>query len=251
MYRRLNVRLAMAAALLALMTEAASAAPLTFLGQDTGLGEGTRLPSHPNADAARASFLSSLVGVGTEDLESFANGTGAPLLVDFGAAGTATLNGSGEISNVPAGTNGVGRYPISGNQYWEGTNAFSITFSAPQAAFGFYGIDIGDFSGQVTLTLTNGGVEVVNIGNATNVPGGGVLYYGIIVDAGSEFTSVAFGNTASGTDFFGFDDFTIGTREQVIEPVPEPSTMALWLTGSVLGVAARVRYGRKSAARVS
>ncbi len=60
------------------------AVPVTFFGEDTGLGEGTRLLSTPNSDAARASFFTNLTGVGTEDFEGFADGTGSPLIADFG-----------------------------------------------------------------------------------------------------------------------------------------------------------------------
>jgi hypothetical protein len=120
------------------------------------LGTPTReLSIRPNADGTQAAFLANLVGVGTETFEGFADGSDAPLAVTFPGAGTATLLGSGFIDNVPSGTNGVGRFPISGNQYWDSSFSFSINFSAPVAAFGFYGVDIGDFSGHLTLTLAN------------------------------------------------------------------------------------------------
>lgn len=204
----------------------AGAAPLIFFGEDLGLGEGVRLASHPNADAAQAAFLANLVGVGTEDFEGFAAGTPAPLAIAFPGAGTATLSGGGAVANVPVGTNGVGRYPISGNQYWETGTAFAITFDQPVAAFGFYGVDIGDFSGQVVLELTNGSSTLVNIGNSTSTAGGSVLYFGYI-DVDNPWIKVTFGNTAPGTDFFGFDDMTIGSVEQVVPAVPEPSTLVL------------------------
>jgi len=215
-----------------------SAAPITFFGEDLGQGENVRLAATPNADAARNAFFANLVGVGTETFEGFSAGTGAPLAVNFGAAGTATLGGSGEVASVPTGTNGVGRYPISGDNYWETGAAFTITFSDPVAAFGFYGIDIGDFGGQVTLTLAGGGAQVVNVPNTVNGRGGGVLYFGIIETL--TFTSITFGNTAGGVDFFGFDDFSIGSLEQVKIPVPA----ALGLFGIALaglGMAMRRR----------
>ncbi|RMH04982.1 MAG: hypothetical protein D6704_10215 [Nitrospirae bacterium] len=146
----------------------AQAAPLTFFGEDLGLGEGTRLPAHPNADAAQAAFLSNLVGVGTEDFESFADGTSAPLTLTFPGVGTATLMGSGNVNEVPTGTNGVGRYPISGTKYWETGSICNIEFSNPVAAFGFFGIDIRDFGGQVTLTLQNGSSTTLTIPNTIN-----------------------------------------------------------------------------------
>lgn len=215
---------------------AAEAALLTFKGEDVGLGEATRLASHPNADAARASFFSRLVGVGTENFESFANGTPGPLAISFGAAGTATLTGAGAtIVSVPSGTNGFGRYPVSGNNYWEAGANFVVNFSAPVAAFGFYGVDIGDFAGSLTLTLTGGGAQVINVGNAVNSPGGGVIYFGFIET--QTFTSIAFGNTAAGTDAFAFDDFSVGSLQQV---VPEPASVALLSIGIlVIGLTRR------------
>lgn len=220
---------ALIGASLSLVAASAYATHTVYFGEDLGLGEGTRLLSHPNADAARASFFSNLVGVGTETLELFGTGTGAPLNVTFPGFGTATLSGNGNVATVATGTNGVGRYPISGVNYWEGSGSFSILFSDPVAAFGFYGIDIGDYGGQVTATLAGGSAEVYNIPNSTNSPGGGVLYWGIISTTDT-FTQLTFGNTAAGVDYFGFDDFSVGSAEQV-HPNPEPASLALLAIG--------------------
>jgi hypothetical protein len=98
------------------------------------------------------------------------------------------------------------------------------------SAFGFFGIDIGDFDGQVTATTAGGLNQVFNVGNSLNIEGGSVLFWGV-VDPANTFTSVSFGNTGSGADVFGFDDFTVGTAEQVVDPgpnpVPEPTTVLL------------------------
>lgn len=209
----------------------ANADLMTFFGEDLGLGEGTPLAASPNADSARSSFLANLTGVGTENFESFAAGSGAPLAANFGVAGTATLNGTGFVANTPAGTtNGFGRYAKSGTQYWD-TNAgvFSIDFSAPIAAFGFYGIDVGDFNGSLTLELMGGGNMVVDVANTVGSPGGTIIYFGLIqTDPGMLISSITFGNTAPGTDVFAFDDFTIGSREQVtIIPLPGAAGMGL------------------------
>ena len=220
----------MATALLVVGSTAAQAVPIIYMGEDLGLGESTRLTSHPNADAAQSSFLSHLTGVGIEGFEGFANGAGAPLAVSFGAAGTATLNGTGSVNEVISGTNGFGRYPVHGNKYWDASGVFSLDFSAPVASFGFFGIDIGDFNGQVTATTVSGTSTLYNIGNGTNIAGGSVLYWGLI-DVHDPFTSLTFGNTAPGVDFFGFDDFTIGSVAQTDETIPEPATLALMALG--------------------
>jgi len=88
-------------------------------------------------------FFHILRTVGTEDFESFADGEEAPLEVYFGDAETATLQGTGEID-----------------------------FTEPEAAFGFYGIDVGDFSGQLTTTYEDGSPQTVTIPHTVDSPGG-------------------------------------------------------------------------------
>ena len=205
-----------------------------YYGEDLGLGESTPLATYATATAARTSFLSSLYGVGTEDFESFSAGTTNPSL-SFPGAGNATLNGGGAVASVtPGSTNGYGRYATSGSNYWETNTGFSIDFTAPIAAFGFFGIDIGDFGGQVTVTQIGGISTTYNVGNTINGSGGGVLFWGLI-DSVNLFTSIQFGSTSSGADVFGFDDMTIGSVSQVCgqfgnpacPSVPESASIAL------------------------
>jgi hypothetical protein len=212
-----------------------------FFGEDTGLGDGNGRVAHPNSDTAANNFLSQLVGVGTETFESFATGTTPPFSSTFMGAGTATFTGIGQIANVPSGDNLAGRYPISGNQYFDTESDFTITFSTEIAAFGFYGVDIGDFGGQTTLTLTHlgGPSTMVTVPNIINGPGGGVLFFGFI-DTDNPFTSVTFGDTAPGVDFFGFDDMTIGSIEQV-NPTPDSGSTLSLLGLAMVGLAV-LRY---------
>ena len=151
------------------------AIPIEFFGEDAGEGENTRLASHHESDAARDEFLSNLIGVGTEDFEGFGDGTPAPLTVNFGSAGNARLTGSGKVKKLTDPATDAGRYPISGDNYWDaGTESFSIEFLNPISAFGFYGTDIRDgwFQGQVTLTYSNTttGFPETTIGIDNSIP---------------------------------------------------------------------------------
>ncbi|MBI9092919.1 MAG: PEP-CTERM sorting domain-containing protein [Desulfobacterium sp.] len=216
----------------------ANATAITFLGEDLYGGR-------VNADAANASFMSVLTGVGTEDFESFAYRSTAPIDLDFGVSGTATLSGNGRIKNGDS----AGRWATSGSKYWETNQNFNITFTEAVSAFGFYGTDIGDFGGEVILTYTNGSTTTLGIGNTTGARDGSVLYFGFYEDdQDMAFDFISFSNT-NGSDWFGFDDMTIGTFTQIaqISQTPEPATILLMGIG-LLGVASysRKRINKKS-----
>jgi len=209
-----------------------------FFGEDLNNSAAVPLASTPNSSAAQASFLSHLIGVGIETFEAPDNtaGQSAPLSLNFPGAGTATLSGGNGVivAVTPGSTNGAGRYSIpsaSSSQFWEvqagGGGNFSVTFSSPVAAFGFNGIDIGDFGGQLSLGLSNGDTLIVNntIGSGGSTDGS-VLYYGFIAQgAGEQFSSVMFNTTTGEGDIFAFDNLTVGSLRQVT--IPEPATIAL------------------------
>ncbi|MGC9503040.1 PEP-CTERM sorting domain-containing protein [Baaleninema sp.] len=237
-----------------------------FFGEDLNQSATQPLTEYRNALQAETDFLSNLVGVGTETFEGFPVATPDPITLDFGEAGTATLNGQGIMNAVVEGeTNGYGRYGISKTNYWE-TNAagnnFVVEFSQAVAAFGFYGVDLGDFGGELmlNLTLANGGETLIAVPNTVGSYGstdGSVLYFGAIADSADElFTSLSFNMTAPGTgifsDIFAFDNMTVGSLSQVkqessgdvtdvaseptppTQDVPEPmSAIALLLVGAV------------------
>ncbi len=183
--------------------------------------------SQANSMAASTSFQSNLTGVGTEDFESFAPNTSGPIAIDFGVAGTATLSGNGDIGSG----GGSGRFATSGTQYWETNDDFVIDFSVAVVAFGFFGTDIGDFGGQITLDFLSGGTTQFTVDNTVSAPDGSLLFWGVI-DEANPFTRITFGNTNS-SDWFGFDDMTIGVASQVVptNPVPVPATLALFGLG--------------------
>jgi hypothetical protein len=225
---KILTHLALASALL-FGAGVAQAAPTIFFGENT-TAPGFSIAGAPAA--ARASFLSNLSGgVGSEGFESFTVGSNAPLNIAFpGSTGniTATITGQGEIRDTI--NDPVGRFNTTpgGSKWWDVSGTFQIDFDAPIAAFGFYGTDIGDFNGQVTVALLGSdGVTTTNlvINNSINTINAAGLFWGFI-DTANTYTRITFGNTAAGTDFFGFDDFVIGDAQQIV-PVSAPATLAL------------------------
>lgn len=207
---------------------AAHAYGATFFGQDLNTTDNPATVAddpvrivHPNADSARQRFLSNLTGVSSQSFESLFDGATAPIGVTFGTT-TATITGNATVRDQPVDTFN-GTYPITGNKFVlssaGGGGTLTVTFSSPQAAFGFYATDVGDGSGELTLTLNfaAGGSTTLNVPHLVPSGSGSVLYFGVI-DKANPFSSVVFGNSASSVDGFGFDDFTIGNVAQVLVP---------------------------------
>lgn len=217
------------------------------------MNPGGTVPAGGNAETARTNFLNNLFGVGNEDFELIALGSAEGVALNFpGSSGsiTATLSGVGNafIGNSPS----FGRFATSGSQFLDNvTNGFNLSFSTAIAAFGFYGTDIGDFAGQLTLSLTNGSTQNLTVPNTLNAPGGSLLFWGIIAENASEtFTSATFGNSLMGViDGFAFDDLVIGDLQQV-NPVPLPAALPLFGTGLAALSFIGWRRKRKAAAAV-
>ena len=231
-----------------------------FFGEDLNNSASAPLNSFANASAAEDDFLGGLMGVGTETFETFSSGAGEPLALSFPGAGAASLTGGrGSVDEVSRGsTNGYGRYATSGSKFWEvaagGNGNFVVEFNESVAAFGFFGIDIGDFGGQLMVRLNDQNDTVLTVNNSIGSWGstdGSVLFFGIIAEAEHElFSQASFETTTGQGDYFAFDDMTVGSRLQVNDPninptaVSEPTAIALLCAG--LGCIGFIRLRQES-----
>ena len=217
--------------------------------------------------AARTAFIAALdnsaQSFGFERLDLIP-GTPSPISTTFtGSAGssiTATLAG-GALQRV-MGESEAGRFNTtsSGSKYWRvnstsGAGNFSITFDRGVSAFGFYGTDIGDFGGVLSLVLTpfGGGPDetlIVRPQSAQSAGSGALLFYGF-ADTNSVYRMITFvsSGTSTAEDYYGFDDFVVADRGQIRVPtpptgMPEPGSLAL--AGLALLAAASAGWARKA-----
>ena len=234
---------ALSIAALGTLCAGSSFAYQTFLGEDPN-GNPTSIPLFPNSTNAQLAFF----GLGTPQVENFENqtvGQGPPLTLAFGSGNTAvnaTLSGvNGAVQSVV--TPIEGRYSVpGGNQFWAATatssgDTFNIAFSANVEAFGFFGIDIGDFGGTLSMELLNAAGNMMGTGFPVNTGtgssrDGSVLYFGIRADnPGEWFRGIRFRltNTTTQLDAFAFDSFTVVGALRTTPPgqIPEPGTLAL------------------------
>ena len=248
----------------------AHAIPVTFFGEDIsnvtpGSNEHVVISDFVNANAARDDFANYLDATtwfenfeGYSDTASTANfhtvtQYPAEFTANFGDAGNATISGNRMelITRKNSLPGWCGTYPTSGDQYLgvstNGTDAkFELTFDEAQSAFGFFATDFE--TAPLNLTFENLAGEKMSLetpytraGNgATRINNGSVFFFGLI-DVDNPFTKVTF-ETNSTWEGFGFDDFTIATREQIVDPVPEPGTWLLMTVG--LGAMIWVRRRR-------
>jgi hypothetical protein len=176
----------------------------------------------------------------TESFEGYAAGDSGVLPV-FSTAGT--LTGADQVKD---GINN-GRHATTGDMYWEGgSEPFEVTFASAIQAFGFFGIDIGDFTsdcGSDTCLAPGGALKLeffTKAGDAAPAQteivngedsDGSANFYGFVDATGASYEMIRFTNLQSIWDGQGFDDLMIGRVEVIDEPpvgnVPEPGMLAM------------------------
>ena len=208
----------------------AISAPQFFYGLNEGSG------------AEYVNFIGSLGGsLITETFDSFERQNIAKadgLDIAFGK-----ISGSSKFMRVENEVE-LGRHPVSGANYLlSSTSYFDLSFTTAVNGFGFYGIDIGDYTGGLILqvfyegeTGADGTYRVAG-GSSGIDPGvnGDVFFWGIS-NADKAISSIRFWNThaysnpahQSNADWFAFDDMSV---IRASNDVPEPGSLALMALG--------------------
>lgn len=151
----------------------------------------------------------------------------------------------GRYSSTQASLTSTGRYFRNDGDY--AINIFSnagATVPGAAAAFGFWGVDIGDVGQNLTIRFLSNNSLVhsytIASGQAND---GNVLFYGFVTKAFT-FDRIEFKSTRGG-DVFAFDDFVLGTPADITTTTtPEPAALTLMATG-LIGLAL-VRKRRRS-----
>jgi hypothetical protein len=203
------------------------AAPEIIFGEDVsqhpvgGINDVPRPTNITNTLNARAQFFMRLAqGVVTEGFEGYPVGSSPANLV-FGT-NIATLSGNEFVDTFPAPTWApYGGFPLSGTNalglYGNSGQFFTITFSTPQSAFGFFCSDVENNELRFALISSSGDRRNIQVPVTQPQGSGGCFYFGVI-DKDSPFTAVEFHNDGAGDDGFDFDDMTIAIPEQILPP---------------------------------
>jgi hypothetical protein len=221
----------------------AAASPITFAGTDSGVGPGG---AHPLSDAAAALWGAAAGSFSLITFESAALGSTGPLVLaagvtmttanqDVSAAGVSNDNTHASLGFNT--TSGGSRFYRMSPIFGGGTATTTFTFASPTSSFGFYftGAETA-FPGAFTLNFNDGSAQSLGITKDT----AGTQFFGF-VDAGSSISSVTLtetGDFSSGRDVVGVDDVRYTTA------VPEPATLLLLGSGSMVALIRRRRQSR-------
>lgn len=201
-----------------------------------------------NSFAVAVQFKSRLVGTSPETFETFAMSS-SPTNITFGT-NRATLSGTREITRVTNPTttlNGV--FPISGTNCLllptQEVGFFAIDFSSPQAAFGFFGTDFGEFADLEIGFIGTNGVETDILVPVTRPQESGGCFFLGVISRDAPFVRIQFTRIGDSIDGFGFDDMSVATPAQVLPAQPAALQVAmrpvLWINGTV-GAHYRIQF---------
>lgn len=238
--RSLAIKLSIISAVLAALAPAANALSL-FEGYDANPNNQTVLPEadRTNTSAAFFNFLQAIDNgsVTTESFEDLPTSQAidglsqdiSGVTADFSYLKPDNSSATGgsttkvQLANSSGMTNS-GTYPTDGEKgiSINSSNQFSIDFSAPLAAFGFWGTDLGDRNNQLTVELlrdgTSVGSQLIDFLGA-DAGDSSVFFFGGLADNPAEqFNQVRLISSAK-SDAIGLDQLTIATPEQVAQAI--------------------------------
>lgn len=232
----MQLRLAASCLALLLALERCHADPEIFFGEDlnttdnpsTFVQDNLRLDTTPNADGARARFISRILLPTAADWEGLPEGPVPESVV----AGALTLGFSGDariftLANgvtPPGAPDGLadGAWPVSGTNALSfpalPATGFQVNLGSPQAAVGFYIVDAELGRVRIHLVHTNGSRSTIDLPTQSGQGSGGVAFAGII-DVTQPFSRLEFERTGD-DDAFALDRFTFAPPRFVSTPVP-------------------------------
>ena len=163
-----------------------------------------------------ARFRSRLLTPGMASFEQYTTNTSLGTL-SFGSV-SAEISGTNYIGGIadPAATH-VGVFPFSGTNYLNLTAnvSLTVTFSSPQAAFGFAGTD--SETNRVLLTLITVDHGDIQLTVPVTKPQGtaGAFFFGVLA-VDTPFRAVRITNTGSEPDGLALDDMVVANVSQII-----------------------------------
>lgn len=245
------IGVAVASLIAAAIPGAASAAIITFTGEDLGVSGG----SFPNASAARDQFVASLNGSArgiVETFEHFPLGglSGPPQTLALTATGaTGPITGQVRTTffqNQVSNAGGGGRFATSGSQYFAATQPFSLAFDQPISAIGFFLTGLGDVGfDRLSLTLSGDATATLAVPYTLDNAQDGAeraVFYGLT--STQSFNTATFAFPGLAVDAYGLDDLIVADSGQIASPAtPVPEPPMSWLFGTLAAalIAFRIR----------
>jgi hypothetical protein len=261
---RLRFSGAALAMLIACVSFGAGASPVVYFGQDPGANGSFVVGG--NSQQQQTAFLGALQpGYVSEGFSpnSFTQGqtaspTALSILGGHGTIAATAGDTAAEITGQNCDDQGcTGRFdttapgaPPGASYWWEASQSFTVMFGSSASAFGFYGTDLSDFGGSLSLQLLNAsgaqvGSSLVISPAGGGAQNGGLLFYGF-TDSQQSYSGVRFVLTqqpgATSIDVGGFDDLVVGNVPSQTS-IPEPTTLALVSLALVGAAASRRRRG--------